>query len=391
MQQFPKGVSKGMEYQLAIYEKGLKNIRPGLPLSYEGLEQMAKEVMRPEAFDYVAGGAGAETSVTHNRNALDRWKIVPRMMTNVSGRQIDIELFGRQYSSPVFLAPIGVLGIVHPEAEVGVAQGVTKLQVPQIVSTVSSVQLETIAAASGNDKWFQLYWGSNNDFTKSILQRAEKSGYKAIVVTLDTRIFAWRNRDIANAYLPFLYGEGLANYISDPVFLSLVGDPAGDARKTMMCFAQCFANPSSTWRDLEFLKSCTNLPILVKGILHPDDAREAIDHGADGIIVSNHGGRQMDGCIGALDALPGVVEKTRGKVPILFDSGIRTGADVFKAMALGASGVLLGRPYAFGLAIGGAEGVENVVANLLADIELTLGLAGLQSWKEVGQDALVKL
>jgi len=291
--------------------------------------------------------------------------------------------------TPVLLAPVGVLSIAHPEAEVAVARAAKNLRVPQIVSTVSSKTIEEIGEVLGDHPhWFQLYWGRNNDFTRSIISRAEKAGYSAIVVTLDTRLFAWRERDIKNAYLPFLYNEGLANYLTDPVFLAEVGDPSKDKMQTMMHFANCFSNPSSTWEDLSVIRKCTKLPVIVKGIQHADDAKRAIDNGADGIVVSNHGGRQLDGAIGAIDTLAGIADEVGSKTTVLFDSGIRRGADVFKAMALGAKAVLLGRPYAYGLALGGEQGVTEVVANLLADIDLTLGLAGCTSWKEVSKERL---
>ena len=304
-------------------------------------------------------------------------------------RSIAVELFGMQLPSPILLAPVGVLSIVHPGAEVAVAKAAKELRIPQVVSTVSSKTIEEIAEVHGeHPHWFQLYWGRNNDFTRSVIDRAEKAAYNAIVVTLDTRLFAWRERDIKNAYLPFLYNEGLANYLSDPVFLKEVGDPSKDKMKTMMQFANCFSNPSSTWEDLAVIRECTKLPVIVKGIQHPDDAKKAIDHGADGIIVSNHGGRQMDGAIGALDTLSGIADAVGDKTTLLFDSGIRRGADVFKAMALGAEAVLLGRPYVYGLAIAGEKGVKEVLANLLADTDLTMGLAGCSSWKEVTKDRL---
>lgn len=379
----------GMQYQLQIYFAGMQNIKPRLPVSFENLEQKAREVLKPEAFDYVAGGAGGDGTIINNKEAFNRWQIVPRMMGDVLSRNISVELFGKRFSTPLLLAPVGVLSIVHPDAELAVARAAKALQVPQIVSTVSSKSLEEIATEhDGHPHWFQLYWGSDNDFTRSIIGRAEKAGYSAIVVTLDTRLFAWRERDIQNAYLPFLFNEGLANYFSDPAFLAAVGDPAKDRMKTMMHFAHCFSNPISTWNDLSVIRNCTKLPIIVKGILHPDDAKKAIDHGADGIVVSNHGGRQMDGGIGALDALASIADAVSNETTILFDSGIRRGADVFKAMALGAKAVLLGRPYVYGLALQGEQGVKEVVSNLLADIDLTLGLAGCTSWSQVTKDKL---
>ena len=388
----PVQLSKGMQHQLQIYFAGLQNKKPLLPVSYEALEQKAREVMKPEAFAYIAGGAGAETTMENNITAFNKWQIVPRMLGDVSKRSMGIELFGTTLPSPVLLGPVGVLSIAHPEAEIAVARAAKAAGVPQVVSTVSSKTIEAIAEVHGdNPHWFQLYWGSDNDFTRSIISRAEKAGYSAIVVTLDTRLFAWRERDIQNAYLPFLLGEGLANYLSDPVFLAAVGDPAKDKMRTLMHFAHCFANPSSTWDDLAVIRDCTKLPVILKGIQHPDDAKKAIDHGADGIIVSNHGGRQLDGAIGALDALTGIADAVGDKTTLLFDSGIRCGADVFKAMALGAKAVLIARPYAYALALAGEQGVQEVVGNLLADVDLTLGLAGCNSWAEVTRDRLIQV
>jgi len=388
----PEQPSGGMQYQMQIYLAGTQNIKPQLPVSFEALEQKAREIMTPEAFGYIAGGAGAETTIYNNKEAFNKWQIVPRMMGDVSKRSIEVELFGMRFPTPVLLATVGVLSIVHPEAEVAVARAAKALQVPQIVSTVSSKTIEEIAGVHNeHPHWFQLYWGRDNDFTRSIISRAEKAGYSAIVVTLDTRLFAWRERDIQNAYLPFLFGEGLANYFTDPVFLAAVKDPAKNQMETMMHFANCFSNPSSTWSDLAVIRDCTKLPVIVKGIQHPDDAKKALDNGADGIIVSNHGGRQMDGAIGALDTLAGIADAVSDKTTILFDSGIRRGADVFKAMALGAKAILIGRSYAYGLAIAGEQGVKEVLANLLADVDLTLGLAGCNSWADVTIDKLIRV
>src|SRR4051812_46703149 len=270
----PGQLSGGMQYQLQIYLAGTQNIQPQLPVSYEALEQKAREVMKPEAFAYIAGGAGAETTMQHNVAAFNKWRIVPRMLVDVSKRSIGVELFGTVLPSPVLLGPVGVLSLAHPEAEIAVARAAKALGIPQVVSTVSSKTIEEIAAVqSSHPHWFQLYWGSNNDFTRSIINRAERAGYSAIVVTLDTRLFAWRERDIQNAYLPFLFGEGLANYFSDPVFLARIGDPTKDTMATMAAFADCFSNPSSTWEDLAIIRDCTRLPVILKGIQHPDDAK----------------------------------------------------------------------------------------------------------------------
>jgi isopentenyl diphosphate isomerase/L-lactate dehydrogenase-like FMN-dependent dehydrogenase len=265
--------------------------------------------------------------------------------------------------------------------------------VPFILSTASSKTMEEVAQAADavgkTPRWYQLYWGRDPELTASFLRRAEKAGYSAIVVTLDTPILSWRERDIVLAYLPFLLGEGIANYLSDPVFrASLPQPPEENPQAAIMRFVQVFSNPTLTWDDLKFLREHTSLPLLLKGILHPDDARHALDAGAAGIIVSNHGGRQVDGAIPALDALPGVVAAAQGRVPVLFDSGIRRGADVFRAVALGAKAVLLGRPYMWGLTLGGEAGVRDVVLNTLADLDLTLALSGYTSCAQLTPEAL---
>lgn len=383
--------SLGMQRQLQIYLAGMAQQKPATPVSYEALKAKAREVMTPEAYDYVAGGAGSEDTMRANREAFRRWRIVPRLLRDVAGRDLRVEVLGQLLHAPVLLAPIGVLSIVHEGAEVAVARAAAALGVPMILSTASSRSIEQVAEANGEgNRWFQLYWPKSNDFAASLVRRAEAAGYSALVVTIDTYLLAWRDRDIENAYLPFLYGEGVANYFSDPVFRAALDEPPeANPRQAILYFAQQFGNPSLTWDDLSFLREHTRLPILLKGILHPDDARKALDHGVDGLIVSNHGGRQMDGGLASLDALPPIVEAVQGNMPVLFDSGIRRAADVLKAVALGARAVLLGRPYVFGLGVGGEQGVQDVVLNLLADLDLTLGLAGCRSFADVGRESLI--
>ena len=383
--------SLGMQRQLQIYLAGMAQQKPATPVSYEALKAKAREVMTPEAYDYVAGGAGSEDTMRANREAFRRWRIVPRLLRDVAGRDLRVEVLGQPLNAPVLLAPIGVLSIVHEGAEVAVARAAAALGVPMILSTASSRSIEQVAEANGEaNRWFQLYWPKSNDFAASLVRRAEAAGYSALVVTIDTYLLAWRDRDIDNAYLPFLYGEGLANYFSDPVFRAALDEPPeANPRQAILYFAQQFGNASLTWDNLSFLRQHTRLPILLKGILHPDDARKALDHGVDGLIVSNHGGRQMDGGLAALDALPPIVEAVQGNMPVLFDSGIRRAADVLKAVALGARAVLLGRPYVFGLGVGGEQGVQDVVLNLLADLDLTLGLAGCRSFADVGRESLI--
>jgi isopentenyl diphosphate isomerase/L-lactate dehydrogenase-like FMN-dependent dehydrogenase len=287
------------------------------------------------------------------------------------------------------LGPIGVMSIVHPEAELAVARAAATLGLTMVLSTVSSYSLEEVAKTTGaSPRWFQLYWPRNRDFAASLVRRAEAAGYRALVVTLDTYLLGWRPRDLTLSYLPFLCGEGMANYLSDPVFCSaLAKPPREDMAAAVQHWVESFSNPSVTWNDLRFLREHTRLPIVLKGILHPDDARRAADLGMDAIIVSNHGGRQVDGAVAALDALPGAVAAV-GKMPVLFDSGIRTGADVVKALALGARAVLIGRPYAYGLAIAGETGVRDVLRTLLAEFDLTLALSGVTRLEQITPDLL---
>jgi isopentenyl diphosphate isomerase/L-lactate dehydrogenase-like FMN-dependent dehydrogenase len=382
----------GPDRQASIYKAGVAGVTPSQPVSVDELARKAKTVLKESAYDYLAGGAGGEDTVRANHEAFRRWRIVPRWLRDVSRRELSVEVLGRRWPAPVALAPVGVQGIFHKEAEVAVGRAARSLGVPLVLSSVSSRTMEDVAEVMGDaPRWFQLYWPRNNDLAASFLSRAERSGYSALMVTLDTSYLAWRERDVQNAYLPFLLGEGLANYVTDPVFQAAVGgDPRKHPVKTLEVFGEQFSDPSRTWADLARLREATTVPIILKGVLHPDDARKALDHGAAGVIVSNHGGRQLDGALAALDALPGVVAAVGDRTTVLFDSGIRRGADVVKAMALGARAVFLGRPYVYGLAVNGEQGVYDVVANLLADLDLTLGLTGRASFAELGRDAVVE-
>ncbi|PFA70467.1 alpha-hydroxy-acid oxidizing enzyme [Bacillus sp. AFS015802] len=380
----------GNHVQNEIYQK---KVRPSIPFRFEELEQRAREKLDDGPYYYVAGGAGGEDTMRANRNAFDRWQIVPRMLNNVEKRDLKVTLLGQTYPSPLMLAPIGVQSIVHPEGELASARAAASMNVPFISSSASAHSMEEIASVMGNSpRWFQLYWSNDREIAASMLKRAESSGYSAIVVTLDAPMMAWREADLENAYLPFLWGEGVGNYVSDPAFRSMLKDPPEvDAKAAAILWSQVFGNARLTWGDLEFLRDHTSLPILLKGILHPDDAKLAIDHGMDGIIVSNHGGRQVDGAIGALDALPVICEVVNGRIPVLFDSGIRRGADVVKALALGASSVLLGRPYMYGLTLAGEQGVKEVIRNVLADLDLTLALSGQTSVSELDRSLMTNV
>jgi L-lactate dehydrogenase (cytochrome) len=261
-----------------------------------------------------------------------------------------------------------------------------------ILSTAASRTIEDVARTLGETpRWFQLYWSKNPALNASLVHRAEQAGYSAIVVTLDTTLLGWREQDIQHAYLPFLKGEGLANYFSDPAFRSaLAQSPEENPAAAIRYFTEIFLNPALTWDHLGFLREHTHLPILLKGILHPDDAFKAIAYGLDGIIVSNHGGRQVGGARASIEALPDIVQAVKGQLPILLDSGIRRGSDIIKALALGANAVLLGRPYTWGLALGGEQGVQDVLLNLLADLDLTLALSGNASVAQLHSSMLVR-
>jgi lactate 2-monooxygenase len=374
------------DYQYEIY---LADDRSDLPFSMSELEERARKVISPQSYSYIASGAATEETMQANAESFRRWRIVPRMLRDVSSRDLSVELFGTQFPAPVLLSPVGVQSIVHPDGEVASAKAAASLGIPFVLSSVASVNIEDVAAAMGNSpRWFQLYWPKDPELTRSFLGRADKAGYSAIVVTLDNALVGWRTRDLALKYLPFLLGP-MANYFSDPVFRTgLVVPPEEDLDAAIMHFAGVFADMTLTWANLASLREMTRLPILVKGITHPDDALAAIDNDADGMVVSNHGGRQVDGAIAALDALPDVVDAVAGRVPILFDSGIRSGSDAFKALALGARAVLLARPYLWGLALAGERGVRHVLRSFLADLDLTFALSGCPALADCGTNAL---
>lgn len=412
------------DWQKKIYLDGLSGKRLTVGIDLRSLEQQAQSILSRQAFEYIAGGAGLESTVASNRSAFEQYQIIPRMLRDVSERNTSVELFGSRLPSPILLSPVGVLELAHREADVAVAKAAAQLSVPYIFSNQASLPMETVSAAMGDSqRWFQMYWSKSRDLVASFARRAEACGCSAIVVTLDTTLLGWRTRDLDLAYLPFLEGKGIAQYTSDPVFQKLMDEPdttpqekrsitlhtiaglikmtnaypggnffsklaSGRPRKAVQKFVSIYSNPALTWSDLSFLRQHTNLPILLKGVLHADDAKRAADEGINGIIVSNHGGRQVDGSISTLDALPGVVEAVGGKIPVLMDGGIRGGADVFKALALGAKAVCIGRPYAYGLAIAGTQGVYEVLRNFMADFELTMALAGCRSVDEIGRHNL---
>ncbi|GAB2685125.1 lactate 2-monooxygenase [Saccharopolyspora gloriosae] len=416
----------GRDRQSAIYRDGVSGRKPAVPTDFRTLERRARRKSSARGWAYVAGGAGDGATMRANRAAFDRWSIVPRMLRDVSRRDLSVELFDRRIPAPVLFAPVGAAELIHPEADLAVAKAAAELGLPYVFSSQGCVPMEECTAAMGESpRWFQLYWSTDEELVDSLLSRAQHCGADAIVVTLDTTLLGWRPQDLNLGSLPFARGQGIAQYTSDPRFREMVrervargADEASDVRVTVAAirallsmsrrypgsllrnlrspepraavqtFLDTYSRPSLNWSDLATLRERTSLPILLKGVLHLDDARRAVDAGVDGIVVSNHGGRQVDGSVAALDALAEIAPVVDGELTVLFDSGIRSGADVVKALALGADAVCLGRPYLYGLALAGAEGVRAVAANVLAELDLTLGLTGHASPAELTRDAL---
>lgn len=415
----------GPQRQSQVYVAGINGQRPLVPVGERELEARAMAVMRPDASAYIVGGAGREDTMSANRAAFSRWRIVPRVLRDVEHRDTRTTLLGMTLPAPLLTAPIGVLELAHGDADSAVARAAASEGVPMIFSNQASVAMEACAAVMGDaPRLFQLYWSRSDDLVASLVRRAEACGCRGIVLTLDTTMLGWRPRDLDLAYLPFMRGMGLAQYLTDPVFrreLDLPVDTAapparlswhalgvlrdllartpgplpeklrtGWPRQAVRRFVATYSRPSLQWSDLARLRAMTTLPILLKGVLHPDDARLAVEHGVDGIVVSNHGGRQVDGGIASLDALPAIAEVVQRRMPVLLDSGIRGGADVFKAIALGATAVLLGRPYVYGLAIAGEAGVREVLRNVQAEFDLTMGLAGCRRVTEITRESVVE-
>jgi L-lactate dehydrogenase (cytochrome) len=378
------------DFYREIYMRGLSRETPAVPVSIAELERRATEAMEPRAANYVGAGAGAEDTIRANVEAFGRWRIVPRMLRDVAERDLSTTVLGTAMPAPLMLAPIGVQKVVHADGELASARAAAAVGAPLIASTASHFTLEQIAEASGEGRrWFQLYWANDRDLVASFVGRAERAGYEAIVVTVDAFIPGWKPRDLQQAWLPFLEGSGNANYLQDLVFRAgLQRTPEEDLGAATGHYLGVLSNPSLTWDDFGWLRELTSLPILLKGIQHVDDAREAARRGVDGIVVSNHGGRQVDGAIASLDALPAIAAAAGGELTILFDSGVRGGADVLKALALGADAVCLGRPYIWGLALDGQAGVETVLKMVLAELDLTMALCGLTRPEEIGPDLL---
>ena len=356
------------------------------PVGYEEWEAKARSILDQPSFDYIAGGAGSELTMQANREAFYRRQLVPRMLRGTAVRDLSVEVLGAASPHPFFLAPVGVQGIAHDEAELATARAAAATGTPMIVSSAASTPMEAIAEALGSTpRWFQLYWVNDREVVESLVHRAEASGHGAIVLTLDTLHLGWRDRDLRNhAFLPFLGAKGIAQFTSDPVFRSRLSEtPEDNPLLAGATWVQMFPNLGLTWEDTAWLRSLTRLPLVAKGVLSADDARRAIDAGFNGVIVSNHGGRQVDGAIVALDVLGPVRAAVGPDFPVLMDSGVRRGSDILKALALGANCVLIGRPYMWGLAVGGQAGVEEVIRSIAAETDLTMALVGAHSVAEL--------
>ncbi len=381
------------DFQMGIYLDGIGGVKPELPVSYDELAARAGSAMDPVLHDYVAGGAGDERTQQANVDAFRRWGVVPRMLVGTAERDLSIELFGRRYPTPLFMAPIGVIGVMHDSqhGDLEVARAADVTGVPAVLSTLMQDPMEDVAAELGDTPGFyQLYTPNDRELAESFVGRAEAAGYAGIVVTLDTWTLGWRPRDLKHASMPQLQGKCLANYFSDPVFRSrLEKTPEEDPGAATIAWATCFGNPSLSWEDLAWLRGLTDLPLLLKGICHPDDVRRARDDGVDGIYCSNHGGRQAASAP-AIDFLAGVVAAA-DEMPVLFDSGVRSGVDVVTALALGATAVGIGRPYGWGITLAGAAGAQHVLQCLLAEADLTMGLNGYRSVSDLAPEVLVRI
>jgi lactate 2-monooxygenase len=380
------------DYQNEIYFNGLRGVRPKLPVNFRLLEEKARAALPQTVVSYVQGGCGDEHTQDSNVSAFQRWGLIPRMMVDASQRDLSIDLLGMKLPTPLFMSPIGVIGLCAQDGQgdLATARAAGLTGVPMVAPTLSNAPLEHVAKAlGGGTGFFQLYTPRDPALAESLVHRAEAAGFKAIVVTLDTWLTGWRPRDLNDANFPQLRGYALANYFSDPCFrASLAKPPEEDPGAAIVQWARIFGKPL-TWADLPWLRSLTKLPLILKGICHPDDARRAIDGGVDAIYCSNHGGRQANGGLAALDMLPAIV-KAAGETPVLFDSGVRSGTDVIKALALGARAVGVGRPYAYGLALDGADGVVHVLRCLLAEADLLMAVDGYPTLADLGPSALMR-
>ena len=420
------GSGPGRARQNQIYRAGVLGRRPAVPTDFSELERRAHRASTARGWAYVAGGAGLGRTMRNNREAFDRWTIVPRMLHGVERRDLSVDLIGTPLPAPILLAPVGAGQLIAEDSDLLTARAAAATGIPYVFTNQGGTPMEETAAAMGESpRWVQLYWSTDEELVDSLIDRAEKIGAGALVITVDTTVLGWRPEDLNLGSLPFAHGLGIAQYTSDPRFRELVAERAGRPpaenadrtitlgairsllsitrhhpgsfrnnlrsrlpRASVETFLDIYSNPRLGWSHIATLRDRTRLPVVLKGILHPDDARKAFDLGVDAVVVSNHGGRQVDSSVASLDALVEVRRAVGPSAVVLMDSGIRSGADVFTALALGADAVLLGRPYMYGLAIAGQRGIQEVIANIIAELDLTMALTGVRAIEDITPELL---
>ncbi|MCU0499939.1 MAG: alpha-hydroxy-acid oxidizing protein [Anaerolineae bacterium] len=354
------------------------------PLNLFDYERMAAARLDPMVYGYYVGGANDEITLRENRESFNRISLRPRMMVDVGERDLSTVILGQRYATPIITAPMAFIALAHPDGERGVARAAGSLGIPMTLSTMATTSIEDVAAERAGPLWFQLYVYKDRGITRWLVERAETAGYEALVVTVDSPLLGKRERDVRNQFhLP--EGYTAAN-LNDPSYRRV---SAVDQGSGLASYIASLYDPALTWKDLEWFASITKMPIWVKGILRGDDAQRAVDHGASGIVVSNHGGRQLDTAIAGITALPEVIAAVNGRVDVLLDGGIRRGTDILKALAFGACGVMIGRPILWGLAVNGEQGVRDILTILRAELELAMALCGAPTVNEITPDLIV--
>ncbi len=363
-----------------------------VPGDLSQLEAQAAQSLSPEALGYIHAGAGDRDTTRANAAAFRRWEVKRRLGRKPAKVDLSTTILGTRMPAPVLFAPVGVQTLAHPDGDLASARAAAELGLTYVHSTQGAYKMEDVAEANGDgSRWYQLYWPTDDELVVSFLRRAAAAGYTHLIITLDTTLLGWRPLDLDIGYSPFLENKGIANYTSDPVFKKTMPLPGSVAPIPVgVAFATKFQNPGLSWDQLPLIRANWKGPILLKGIQSPRDARLAVEHKIDGIVVSNHGGRQVDGAIASLDALGPIVKAVDGTMPVLFDSGIRTGRDAFKALALGADAVLIGRPYLYGLALGGQAGTRSVMGFLVDDLEAEVRKAGRRSHRTLSRSSLTR-
>ncbi|MBP6985230.1 MAG: alpha-hydroxy-acid oxidizing protein [Alphaproteobacteria bacterium] len=422
---FRSDVAYVSKRQFEIMLKGVSGEKPKIPVRLDQLEGEAQKYMTEGAFSYVATGSGRGTTTQRNKDAFKKWVIIPRVLQNTNNLSTSVEIFGKKHDYPFLLGPLALHSERGKPGEASVGRAAASENIGMVFSSYASTPMEVVAAGMGDcTRWFQNIWTQSERLNESLLRRAEACGCSALVFTIDAPVVGWRTQDLTLGYSPFENSHGMGQYFSDPVFkemldvymksdaempspkinFTLIKYLIGMARhypgntlsnlfslrpqKALMLVSHLTSERSLTWEEIRSVRKLTKLPIIVKGILNPEDAKLAVKYGMDALVVSNHGGRQLSSAIPSLDALPDVIEAVNGKIPVFMDSGIRGGSDIFKALALGAHAVFIGRPYLFALAIAGEAGVKELIQNLKAEFELLMILSGCKSISEINRDRI---